>query len=133
MSREISCITTIGSFLVGIFKTISGFDNVALSIQAIVDELQRPYNATDDIFSVRYIDLWTENLILTLSMPIKPYVGGTPQFVGAMGIDVTDIRSKNLIEGRRVRFSIISFLSLFVDYFSLDLLDIHLVSITMDN
>ena len=109
LSCEINCITTINSFLVGIFKKISGFDNVALSIQAIVDELQRPYNATDNIFSVRYIDLWTENLILTLSMPIKPYVGGTPQFVGAVGIDVIKIRSKFLIEGGRVSFSIISF------------------------
>lgn len=112
LSCEVSCITTINYFLVGIFKTISGFDNVALSIQAIVDELQRPYNATDNIFNVRYIDLWTENLILTLSMPIKPYVGSTPQFVGAVGMDVIDIRSKYLIEGGRVSFSILSFLSL---------------------
>ena len=89
----IAIMYNVKSFFSGTYTNINNFDKVALSTYAITEELNRHSNRTD-VFFHRYIDYTTKELIVTFSMPVKATIDSIPRFVGAIGMDIINTRSK---------------------------------------
>ena len=79
---------------VGTFEYLSSLNQIDLSIQVLTKELNRRTRTTDNTSLSFYTDALLNSLIVTFSIPAKPFVNNNTQFTGVLAVDVTE----NLIQ-----------------------------------
>ena len=92
----------------GTYREISGFNDVDISVQVFTEELNQPFPITNDYFTQQYTDVFTNTLILTVSMPVKLSVNHTDSinnhtdFIGALGIDLSGDGIRQIVKEHEV-------------------------------
>lgn len=90
MKRNLRSFFKCSISYVGTFTYLRDFNYIDLSIRILTRELNRVTPRTDSTHFSQYEDVFTNSLISTLSIPIKPSVYNKTRFTGVLGVDIPE-------------------------------------------